>query len=70
LPREAFYYFTQADLPRALDAHRLAEQCAAAGLHGEVAPNVREALSLAKSCAANDDVIFVGGSTFVVAEVI
>lgn len=70
LPREANYYFTQADLPRALDAHRLAEQCAAAGLRGDIVPNVREALSLAKSRAANDDVIFVGGSNFVVAEVI
>jgi dihydrofolate synthase/folylpolyglutamate synthase len=70
LPREALYYFTQADLPRALDAHQLAAQCTAAGLCGDTVPNVQEALSLAKSRATNDDVIFVGGSNFIVAEVI
>jgi dihydrofolate synthase/folylpolyglutamate synthase len=70
LPRGALYYFTQAGLPRALDAASLAAQCAAAGLHGEIVPDVREALSLAKSRATPDDVIFVGGSNFVVAEII
>ncbi|MDR2359250.1 MAG: bifunctional folylpolyglutamate synthase/dihydrofolate synthase [Prevotellaceae bacterium] len=69
-PRDALYYFTQADLPRALDAADLAAQCHAAGLYGEIVPNVREALSLAKSRATPADVIFVGGSNFVVAEVI
>ncbi|MDR0693744.1 MAG: bifunctional folylpolyglutamate synthase/dihydrofolate synthase [Prevotellaceae bacterium] len=70
LPRDALYYFTQADLPRALDAANLAAQCNAAGLHGEIVPSVREALFLAKNRATADDVIFVGGSNFVVAEVI
>jgi dihydrofolate synthase/folylpolyglutamate synthase len=70
LPREASYYFTQADLPRALDAAVLATQCTAAGLSGEIVPCVQEALSLAKSRATPDDIIFVGGSNFVVAEVI
>ena len=70
LPRDALYYFTQADLPRALAAADLAAQCKAAGLSGEIVPDVREALFLAKSRATPDDVIFVGGSNFVVAEVI
>ncbi|MDR3350787.1 MAG: bifunctional folylpolyglutamate synthase/dihydrofolate synthase [Prevotellaceae bacterium] len=70
LPRDACYYFTQAALPRALDAAELAAQCHAAGLSGETVPNVREALSMAKNRAAPGDVIFVGGSNFVVAEVI
>jgi dihydrofolate synthase/folylpolyglutamate synthase len=70
LPREALYYFTQADLPRAMDAADLAAQCNAAGVSGEIVPDVRKALFLAKSRATPEDVIFVGGSNFVVAEVI
>jgi dihydrofolate synthase/folylpolyglutamate synthase len=70
MPRNASYYFTRAPQPRALDAAALAAQCSAAGLCGEVVPGVRQALDLAKSRAAFDDLIFVGGSNFVVAEVI
>jgi dihydrofolate synthase/folylpolyglutamate synthase len=70
LPRWAYYYFTQANQPRALAAKRLAALCAAAGRRGKVIPNVRNALSFAKSKATRNDVIYVGGSTFVVAEVL
>ncbi len=70
LPRDAFYFFTQADLPRALNAELLAAQCTDAGLQGEVVPRVKEALAAARNKATKDDVIFVGGSNFVVAEVI
>jgi dihydrofolate synthase/folylpolyglutamate synthase len=68
LPVDAYYYFTQADLPRAMDARRLAERCIAYGLQGQVVQTVPNALKVARGNALPDDVIFVGGSTFVVAE--
>jgi dihydrofolate synthase/folylpolyglutamate synthase len=68
LPVDAYYYFTQADLPRAMDARQLAERCIAYGLQGQVVQTVPNALKVARGNALPDDVIFVGGSTFVVAE--
>ncbi|MDR3181065.1 MAG: bifunctional folylpolyglutamate synthase/dihydrofolate synthase [Prevotellaceae bacterium] len=68
LPVDAYYYFTQADLPRAMDARQLAERCIAYGLQGQVVQTVPNALKVARGNAFPDDVIFVGGSTFVVAE--
>jgi dihydrofolate synthase/folylpolyglutamate synthase len=70
MPRAADYYFTQADLPRALDAQTLADRCRAAGLVGDVVPRVAEAFAQARRRAGADDVIYIGGSTFVVAEVL
>jgi dihydrofolate synthase/folylpolyglutamate synthase len=68
LPVDAYYYFTQADLPRAMDARQLAERCISYGLQGQVVQTVSNALLVARGNALPDDVIFVGGSTFVVAE--
>jgi dihydrofolate synthase/folylpolyglutamate synthase len=68
LPVDAYYYFTQADLPRAMDARQLAERCIDYGLQGQVVQTVPNALRVARGNALPDDVIFVGGSTFVVAE--
>jgi dihydrofolate synthase/folylpolyglutamate synthase len=68
LPPQARYYFTRARIPRALDAGRLAEQAAKYGLKGETFPSVSEAFSAALKNAAENDFIFIGGSTFVVAE--
>jgi dihydrofolate synthase/folylpolyglutamate synthase len=68
LPVDAYYYFTQADLPRAMDARLLAERCIAYGLQGQVVQTVPNALKVARGNALPSDVIFVGGSTFVVAE--
>lgn len=68
LPKNAFYYFCQANIPRALPAGALAQQAATFGLQGSVIPNVNEALADARKNAAPEDVIFIGGSTFVVAE--
>ncbi|MCL1933007.1 MAG: bifunctional folylpolyglutamate synthase/dihydrofolate synthase [Candidatus Azobacteroides sp.] len=68
LPQEAEYYFTQASIPRALDAHLLAKQAMEFDLKGKVYPTVNEAFSAAKRQAAEKDFIFVGGSTFVVAD--
>lgn len=70
LPKDAHYIFTQAAIPRAMDAERLAEQCRAAGLSGEVEKNVQKAYQRAKELSSNNDLIFIGGSTFVVAEVV
>lgn len=69
LPKEANYYFCQAAIPRALDANTLAEQARALGLKGEVIANVNEAIQHARAKASAEDVIFIGGSTFVVAEI-
>ncbi len=68
LPKDATYYFCQAQLPRAMDADVLAEKAATYGLRGTVIRDVNEALAEARRQATPEDVIFVGGSTFVVAE--
>ena len=70
LPREAYYIFTQAAVSRAMPAEELAEQATMAGLQGEVQPSVAEAMARAKELAGAEDMIFVGGSNFVVAEVL
>ena len=70
LPREAYYIFTQAAVSRAMPAEELAEQATAAGLQGEVQPSVAEAMARARELAGAEDMIFVGGSNFVVAEVL
>jgi len=70
LPRDAHYLFTQAACERALPAAELAGRAAAAGLQGEPVAAVPEAVARAKALAAADDTIFIGGSTFVVAEVL
>ena len=70
LPHNALYYFCQASIPRALPVEVLQERALAAGLHGEAFATVKEAYETAKSRAANKDLVFVGGSTFVVAEVV
>ncbi|MFD1872887.1 bifunctional folylpolyglutamate synthase/dihydrofolate synthase [Hymenobacter bucti] len=69
LPREATYYFCQADIPRALPATELAALAQAAGLTGQVYGPVPAAVAAARAAAGPADVVFIGGSTFVVAEV-
>jgi dihydrofolate synthase/folylpolyglutamate synthase len=70
LPQDATYYFCRPDIPRGLDAASLQSQASEAGLQGEVYPTVKDALSAAQSAAKEGDLVFVGGSTFVVAEVV
>ena len=70
LPKDAIYYFCKASIPRAMDEHVLAEKAAAHHLHGKTYPTVAEAYAEAKAAATPDDMIYIGGSTFVVAEVI
>jgi len=69
LPRAATYYFCQAAIPRALPAAGLAAQATAAGLTGRAYGPVATAVAAARAAAGPDDVVFIGGSTFVVAEV-
>lgn len=68
LPADAIYYFCQAKIPRAMDAGSLQEQATLHGLKGEVVPDVNEALRRALVRAKKSDLIFIGGSTYVVAE--
>jgi dihydrofolate synthase/folylpolyglutamate synthase len=69
LPKDATYIFCQADQPRSLPADVLQQKALAYGLSGWVISDVNEALEFAKKNAVADDLIFVGGSTFVVAEI-
>ncbi len=69
LPTEAEYYFCEAKIPRALDASLLKEQAHSVGLNGVDIKDVNEAIKEARRKAADDDMIFIGGSTFVVAEI-
>ncbi|RZK48509.1 MAG: bifunctional folylpolyglutamate synthase/dihydrofolate synthase, partial [Hymenobacter sp.] len=69
LPREATYYFCQAAIPRALPAAELAALAQAAGLAGQSYGPVPAAVAAARAAAGPADVVFIGGSTFVVAEV-
>jgi len=69
LPGDAKYYFCQAKIPRAMDVSVLQEKARQFGLSGEVFPDVNTAFSKAQQLAASNDFIFVGGSTFVVAEI-
>lgn len=68
LPGEATYYFCQAKIPRALDATELLTQAQELGLHGIAVSDVNDALHKAEQSASAEDMIFIGGSTFVVAE--
>lgn len=70
LPKDAHYYFCQPELERALPAAELAEEAKQHGLIGDVFPTVQLAFHAAKDNADSNDLIFVGGSTFVVAEVL
>ena len=68
LPRYASYYFTQASVKRALPADQLREMGKNHNLTGNAYPNVAEAFDSALKNAKEDDVVFVGGSNFIVAD--
>lgn len=70
LPSHATYYFAKANIPRGLDATELKKKGKAVGLKGRAYSTVKNALKAAKRNAEKDDLIYVGGSTFVVAEVV
>lgn len=70
LPKDAVWYFTRADIPRAMNEKELEQKAAGFGLNGKNYPTVAEAFNAAKLNAGKNDLIFVGGSTFVVAEIL
>jgi dihydrofolate synthase/folylpolyglutamate synthase len=70
LPKHAEYYFCNANIPRALPANELATAANQMGLNGQAYGSVANALKAAQAVAQHNDVIFIGGSTFVVAEVV
>ena len=69
-PTSATYYFVKADIPRGLSATALCDLAATSGLIGKPYTSVRKGLAAAKRAAKVGDIVFVGGSIFVVAEVI
>jgi dihydrofolate synthase/folylpolyglutamate synthase len=69
LPTDANYYFCQAKVPRALPAVELAQVARGLGLQGDSYNSVSKAVQAARSAAGRNDIVFIGGSTFVVAEV-
>ena len=69
-PKDAFYYFTKPNISRGLEAYILQGKALEFGLKGEVYVSVKEALNTAKQLVEPDDLIYVGGSNFVVAEVV
>lgn len=69
-PKNADYYFTKAQIPRALDEKLLSEKAKLHGLNGKIVENVALAYQLALKESIENDLIFVGGSTFVVGDLL
>ena len=70
LPKDGIYYFCKAKIDRALDANKLKSLCESKNIFGESYSSVTSALNAAKKNSENEDLILIGGSTFVVAEVL
>jgi len=70
LPVDARYYFTQANIIRALPAEELKKQAESFGLKGEAYSSVKEAVREALEESDQNDFVFIGGSNFVVGEAI
>ena len=68
MPKEAHYIFTEASIRRAAPIAKIAEVAEALALDFECVPTVAEAVEKAQAQLASEDMLFVGGSTFVVAE--
>jgi dihydrofolate synthase/folylpolyglutamate synthase len=70
LPRHATYYFCSASVKRALDSEVMRERASAFGLQGQAYGKVSDAYQAAREASADDDFIYVGGSCFVVADLL
>lgn len=70
LPKEAEYYFVQADIPRALPKEELQAKASEFMLQGNCYPNVHSGLEAANAASSKDDLIVVTGSIFTVAEIL
>lgn len=69
-PKNAIYYFCKADIPRGLEVEILQAKAEGIGLVGKTYKSVNVALRAAQEVATEEDLVFVGGSTFTVAEVV
>lgn len=69
-PKDAIYYFARPDVPRGLEAKDLQTKAVSLGLKGATYASVKAALQAAMNNASEEDLIYVGGSIFVVAEVV
>ena len=69
-PKDAEYFFTQAAIPRAMDVATLDAKAREAGLKGRSFPTVKGAYDAALADCERDDMVYVGGSTFVVADLL
>ena len=69
LPKDAYYFFCEAKIPRALGASALFEQAREHELKGEIVADVNDAIHKARTKASQEDLIFIGGSTYIVAEI-
>jgi dihydrofolate synthase/folylpolyglutamate synthase len=70
MPKKATYYFTQASGDRATPVEDIAQKGEAQGLNGQIFRTVKDAVKEALKSASENDFIFIGGSTFIVAEAI
>ena len=70
LPTVSYFFFTQARIPRALNAGILAAKCHSIGLQGEACQSVEESIRRFKEICKEGDFLFIGGSTFIVGEAI
>ncbi len=70
LPKRAKYYFTQASVMRAMPVEQLMDIAHSAGLRGKSYANVHDAYLAARQDASENDTIFIGGSTFIVADML
>ena len=70
LPKDATYYIAKPDIPRGMDAEKLKEKFVREGLSARAYANVPDALHMAQTQAQEEDLVFVGGSIFVVGEVL
>lgn len=70
LPKDAVYYFTQAQTSRSMTVEQLQSLAAKCGIEGSIYNNVSEALDAARKQANDEDLIYVGGSMYVLAELL
>ena len=69
LPKNAEYYFTKANIPRAMDENKLRDQASLFGLNGIAYPALTSALFSAKSNAKQGDIIIILGSIYLVGDI-
>ena len=70
LPKNAKYYFTKAETHRAINETALKEKATVQGLSGNTYPSVSQAYNAAKNNAQNNDFVFIGGSSYIVADLL